>query len=79
MYRMCIIVYWRAGEVVGVINFDMYEVHLSMYQSRVTGVDRRDNATFGIALTMDPRHSRENHLQSDTTKISRSLQKYTGL
>lgn len=50
-----------------------------MYQSRVTGVDRRDDATFGIALTMDPRHSGENHLQPDTTKVSRSLQKYTGL
>jgi hypothetical protein len=53
---MCIIVYCRAGEVVGVIICDMYELHLPMYQSRVTGVDRRDDATFGIALTLDPRH-----------------------
>lgn len=35
----------------------MYELHMSMYQSRVTGVDRRDDATFGIALKVDPRHS----------------------
>lgn len=57
MYRMCIIVYWCPGEVVSVIICDMYELHLSMYQSRVTGVGRRDDATFGIALKLDPSHS----------------------